>query len=449
VSTRELLGIRDARLYVAGQAFSIAGDSALWLAAAIWVKTLTGSNGAAGLVFFFFTAPALLAPLFGLVIDRLRRRPLLIVTNLIAAGVVLLLLFVHGAGQVWLIYLVMVLYGLAHSVITAAQTALLTVMVPDELLPDANGLLRTIQETLNLVAPLAGAGLFVLLGAHTVAMADAATFTVPVICLAALRVREPAPHPRGQHWLSEVTAGVRHIGRTIALRQLVIGSACALLVLGFGETIIFAIAGEGLHRPPAFVGVLVAIQGAGAVLGGPTAAPLLRRAGEARLVGIGLLVGAAAAVVVMVPILPVVAAGIALFGVCIPWIVVGFTTLIQRRTPPELQGRVYSAADALVTTPQTISIALGAALIGVAGYRTLLGAMAAVLFLAAAYLLTRPESRPARHQPRSRQPEARTAGPEPRESQPAAGGPPPQDYQPNAPGGQASPALAVDAPPTA
>jgi hypothetical protein len=44
-----LLRIRAARLYLVGQAFSMLGDSALLLAAAIWVEELTGSDGAAGL----------------------------------------------------------------------------------------------------------------------------------------------------------------------------------------------------------------------------------------------------------------------------------------------------------------------------------------------------------------------------------------------------------------
>jgi predicted MFS family arabinose efflux permease len=153
------------------------------------------------------------------------------------------------------------------------------------------------------------------------------------------------------------------------------------------------VAGDGLHRPPAFVGVLVAIQGAGAVVGGPTAAPLIRRIGEGRLVGLGLGVAAVAALLEIPPSLPSVAVGVVLFGVSIPWLVVGFTTLLQRLTPPGLQGRVYAAADTLVTTPQTVSIAVGAALIGVTGYRPLLAALAAVVTLAAAYLLTRPEQR--------------------------------------------------------
>src|ERR1700761_1587295 len=95
----------------------------------------------------------------------------------------------------------------------------------------------------------------------------------------------------------------------------------------------------------------------------------------------------------MPPVLPSVLAGVVLFGVSIPWLVVGFTTLLQRLTPPDLQGRVYAAADTLVTTPQTVSIAGGAGLIGVTGYQPLLAALAVVVALAAAYLLTRPEQR--------------------------------------------------------
>lgn len=128
---RQLLAIRDARIYLAGQAFSLFGDSALWLAMAVWVKTLTNSNGASGLVFFFFTAPTLLAPLSGLIVDRLRRRPVLIVTNALTGAAVLLLLLVNTAHQVWLVYLVMALYGLSYSVLGSAQSALLSCSRPN------------------------------------------------------------------------------------------------------------------------------------------------------------------------------------------------------------------------------------------------------------------------------------------------------------------------------
>jgi predicted RND superfamily exporter protein len=57
-----------------------------------------------------------------------------------------------------------------------------------------------------------------------------------------------------------------------------------------------------------------------------------------------------------------------------------------------LTGRVYAAASTIVTVPQTVSIALGAGLIGLIGligYRSLLAAMAVVMALAAGWLLVR------------------------------------------------------------
>ena len=91
---RRLLAVRDARVYLTGQVFSLFGDTALWLARGIWVKTLTGSNAAAGLVFFVANVPVLLTPLTGLLVDRVRRRPLLIAVNALTGAAVL------GGGHV-------------------------------------------------------------------------------------------------------------------------------------------------------------------------------------------------------------------------------------------------------------------------------------------------------------------------------------------------------------
>jgi MFS family permease len=274
---RRLLAHRDVRIYLTGQVFSLFGDSTLWLAMGIWVKTLTGSNAQAGLVFFFFTAPSLLAPGAGLLADRVRRRPLLIAANALTALAVLALLAVNGRGQVWVVDAVMFGYGLSYIVLGPAQSALLTVIVPADLLPDANGALRTAQESLRLIGPLVGAGLFVAVGAHVIAVIDAATLAFPVVSLLLLRVREPDPEPASGRWAAQLSAGARHIWRTVELRHVIAAAAITTTVFGFAETISYAIAGNGLHRPAAFVGILAAVQGAGAVAGGLTAAPLVRR----------------------------------------------------------------------------------------------------------------------------------------------------------------------------
>lgn len=396
---RRLLAHRDARIYLGGQAFSLFGDSSLWLAMGIWVKTLTHSNAQAGLVFFFFTAPSLLAPASGLIVDRFHRRPVLIATNALTGAAVLALLTVNQSGQVWLIDAVMFAYGASYTVLGPAQSALLTVMVPADVLPDANAVQQTTQQALRLVGPLVGAGLFVAVGPHVIAIIDSVTFAIAVLSLLVLRVHEPLPRPTPGRWTSQMTAGIHHIWQTVQLRQVVCAGACSTIVFGFAETIAYTIASQGLHKPAAFVGVLAALQGAGAVAGGLSAAQLVRRTGEGRLIAIAMLIAAAGAALQIAPLLPSVLVGEILFGAAIPWIVVSLITLAQRLTPPNLQGRVYAAAETLITTPQTISIALGAGLIGLTGYRALLTAMAGMFALAAIYLLTRPQQRRAPRRP--------------------------------------------------
>ena len=276
---RKLIGIRNARLFLLGDLVSTLGDSALWLAMAIWIKELTGSSAAAGLVFFCFAVGSLASPLGGALADRFRRRPLLICANLAGAAVVLLILLVHDRSQVWLIYLVIFLYGLVGSVISPAQTALLPALVPADLLAEANGARQTLNEGLRLVIPLIGAGLFALVGAAVVAVIDAATFLVAVVTLLALRVQEERPERAseapGQG--GQLTAAFRFIRADSMLRPITVALALSMLVFGFTESALFSVVTTGLHHSASFVGVLMTAQGAGSVGGGLTAAVLLRR----------------------------------------------------------------------------------------------------------------------------------------------------------------------------
>jgi MFS family permease len=390
---RRVLARRDMRLYAAGQTLSMFGDTALWLALAVWAKTLTGSSAAAGMVIFGITAPGLFAPLSGLLADRVRRRPLVIVTNLATAVAVLPLLFVHDRGDVWIIYAVTLAYGFSYTVLGAGLSGLLATMLPEDELADANGLMQTAREALRLCAPLAGAGLFAVAGGAAVALLDAATFVIAAALLAMMRVAEPAPEPRTGHLLDGILDGLRYLRMTIPLRQLTVASGAALLVIGFSETLTFEVASRGLGREPSFVGVLIAVQGVGAVAGAATAAPLVRRFGEGYLAAAGMLVFSLGVTLLMSDSLPVVLAGKVLFGVGIPWVIVALFTLLQRLTPGPLQGRTYSAVEVLVNTPQTISIALGALLVAFVDYRLLLLVEAAVVAAAGAWLLSRREQR--------------------------------------------------------
>jgi hypothetical protein len=194
---RRLIALRDARLYLAGQALSLLGDLSLSLAMGVWVKQLTGSSGAAGLTFVAFLLPQLASPLAGMVVDRTRRRPLLIAVNLASAVAVAPLVVVHDAGDVWIVYAVSLALGASTMVLGAGQSALLVGLLPGELLAHGNAALQTLREGLRLLAPLAGAGLFAWLGGGAVAALDAATFLAAAAALALMRLREPPPAPRG------------------------------------------------------------------------------------------------------------------------------------------------------------------------------------------------------------------------------------------------------------
>jgi MFS family permease len=387
---RRLLALRNARLLLIGQTLSLFGDTAMFLVLAIWVKTLTNSNSAAGLVFFFLALPALAAPFSGLIVDRVRRKPLMIATDLLIGAVVLSLYLVHDRSDLWLIYAVTVLYGMAGSLFFSAQSALMTVMLPDDLLGEGNGVLQTVRQGLRLVSPLVGAGLFTAFGGGVVAGLDAATFAASALCLTLIRVDEPPPHPAEHHFLSEVSVGVRHVFHTPALRYIVLTVGLALLVIGFTETLIFAVVSQGLHRPPSFLGVLSSFQGVGAIVGGLTAARMLRRVGDLRLVGLGLALFGLGDSLLITASLPVIVVGAIVAGAGLPWAIVAFGTALQQRTPTNLQGRVFSAADAMVGTPQIISIALGAAVSTLVDYRLLLAMVSLVTVACAVILFSAP-----------------------------------------------------------
>jgi MFS family permease len=386
---RRVLSHRDARLFLFGWTLSVFGDWAMFIVLGVWAKDLTGSNAAAGLVFFALAVPSLFSPLAGLVVDRVSRRAVMLVTYSAEAVAVLALLFVHDRGDVWVLYAVTLFYGAAGMFAASARSAYMTVLLPRDALAEANGLFQTIREGLRLVAPLLGAAIYASVGGGAVAVLDSASFLAVVAALLLLRTPEPRFEREEHHFLAEVLAGARHIARTRPLLQIVLATGICLLVVGFSETVIFAVLDQGLHRSASFFGVLSSLQGAGAIVGGLTAARMLRRFGDGWLVALGMALFAVGELTFISTSLPLVLAGVAVAGAGIAWFIVGFATAIQLRTPARLQGRVASAADMLVSTPQTVSIALGAALISRVDYRLLVVIEAVVTALCGVYLATR------------------------------------------------------------
>ncbi len=374
-------------LLYAGLLTSMMGDSLMLIVLAVWVKDLTGSSGAAGATFFWLAVPSLVAPLLGLVVDRLKRRTVLIWGNVASAFAVLPLLLVHGRADVWIVYLVALLYGVSFVTLPAAVNGLLKQIVPDQVLVDANASLSTSREALRLVGPLVGAGLYTVIGGAGVAVIDAVSFLVAGLTVAVLSVVERAPVRAEGSWGTEVMAGIHHLLRDPLLRPTVLAIGAALLVVGFMESAVFAMV-DAFGRPASFVGVVVSVQGVGAVVGGLSSSRLIKVIGEANAVALSLATLAVGLALCAVSgLLSVVFVGVAVVGLALPILIVAFSTLLQRRTPHHLMGRVSTASDVILGTPQAISIAVGAVLVSVISYRSIYWICAAVILAAAVYLV--------------------------------------------------------------
>jgi len=271
-------------------------------------------------------------------------------------------------------------------VLPAALNGLLQKLMPEEMLVDANASIQTTKESFRLFGPLVGALLFTWLGGWAVAVLDAASFFAGALVIASLSVQESAPEREQSHLWTQTTAGIRHLAAEQVLKHVLVGFALAILVMGFTESAIYALL-DAFQKPVTFVSVIVSVQGVGAVAGGLASSWVVKRIGEvgACVVGLGAIV---AGILVMAGThhFTVVCLSAALFGAAIPVIIVSLMTLIQRRTPQAIMGRVSAAVEVVMALPQAISLAVGALLVVVLSYRQIFVIMAAVTALAAAYI---------------------------------------------------------------
>ncbi|GAA3022944.1 MFS transporter [Streptosporangium longisporum] len=413
--TPEVLRLPRFRLVYVGMAVSLLGDASLLLIPAILAKRLTGSDGAAGLTLFFFTLPLCLSPFFGYLIDRTDRRRLLVVTCLLSGVALLPLVAVTGPDTFWLVYPVSAAMGCSYAVIFAALGGLLKTMLPERLLGQANGALHTTRQGLRLVGPLLGVAIHAAFGIGALVLFDVVTFLVAAAVFAALPVTAAArpaaggahggarggvrggarggvrggvrgrapggvpgrgpgtgPVARARPVREEFWAGARHLSADPPLRRAA-GASCLMFTLaGATESLIFAVIEHGLGRSPEFTALTSVAMGLGAIAGGLRGPALMARRGELFVIGAGIVLYGVAILSWVVPAETVVLAAMAVAGAGLTMEGVARATLVQRRSPGHLVGRVSTAFESLAGVTQLFSLLAGAALVSVVDYRALL-----------------------------------------------------------------------------
>ncbi|HET9897637.1 MAG TPA: MFS transporter [Streptosporangiaceae bacterium] len=401
---KRVLADRNMRVLFAGQSMNMLGNSAMIIVLGIWVKDLTGSSGAAGLVFVLLGVTSFLAPVTGLIVDKFPRRPVLIINDSLTGLAIALLLLVHGRSGVWLIYAVAGVYGLSGQVYRAARGGLIHSILPGELLGDANGLLSSLNQAMRIVGPLAGAGVYAAWGGGVVAVADIGTFAISVASYAALRkvpdlarsAPETAARRTPAEFARDLAAGLRHVRSNPVIRRIVLASSVAFTGAGMVNVAVFSLVSQGMHRPTSLLGLLTGIEGAGSVIASLCVGPMMRKTGEFSAACLGYVLNGVGLAVSATATLAGAAAGMFLLGFGLPLIMVAEITIVQRRTPAELQGRVISASDAIITTPFMIATAVAAAIIDAVGFRPIYIGVAIGFVAVGLYLLpylgeTRPQ----------------------------------------------------------
>lgn len=380
---KDLFRLRNARVYFTGTLLSLFGDNILTLAAGVWIKTLTGNDGAAGLASFFLYVPTLFFQFFGVYADRFRKRPMMLLVNLVMAVTVPWLLVVHGGGQVWVIYAILLMQGFAVVALASASSGLYVEMFPGSLLATVNGFMTSLQEGMKVIAPTVGAALFVLVGGGWIGVIDALTYGGALAALRAIRVDEQLPEKsRARATLEDLTVGLRHLFARIDMRYATLAACAVTLTGGFLSSALYGVLDTNLHRLPTFMGIVVAAQGIGSIVGGLTTGRLSACWGARLLAAVGVGMIAVGTALLLVPEVAGVLAGNAIRGAGNTWMLVGVMTLMQQRTAKEMMGRVSSSLYIVVFFPVAVSALFGAGLIQFVDFRLLIGAAALVAAVA-------------------------------------------------------------------
>jgi len=288
---RLLGGNRNFRRLWSAQVVSEIGDWFYTLAIYNLLLQLTGRAGSVALALVLQVLPlTLIGPTAGVVNDRLRRKHVMISSDVGRMLIVLCMLLIRSKEKVWLAYPLLMSETLLVAFFEPARNAIIPNIVEREDVVVANTVSSTTWSVNLMVGATLGGVVAALLGRDAVFLLNALSFLVSAALIWGMRFAEP--HAEGGHPFrarelvdfSPIIAGIRYVRSQVRLRStifvkfgnLIIGPGWVLFtVMGQNE---FAVRWHGMApERGAFLGMslLLGARGLGALLG-----PLLARPGR-------------------------------------------------------------------------------------------------------------------------------------------------------------------------
>ncbi|GIH92433.1 MFS transporter [Planobispora siamensis] len=343
---------RSFRLFLGADAISQFGTQVTLVALPLTaVLTLGAGPMEIGLLTAAETVAFLLLGLpAGVWVDRLRRRPILIWSDLLRAAALLSVPPAAALGVLTLpqLYIVALLVGLGSVFFDVAHMSFLPSLVGKDDLLRGNGVLETLRGTSVLSGPALGGWLVHVLTAPIALLADAVSYLVSALLLGGVRARE-APPPAGERrrLRDEVAEGVRYVAGHPVLRRVAMVGGLVMLSNGVWLVAQPLFLLKTLDVSPAVYGLLLTGGAVGALAGAVLAPRLADRFGVGRAMYGG--AAGAAGAILLVPLtaggwrLALYPLGCLLSGVAGSVFSINQLSYRQRITPERMLGRMNAS----------------------------------------------------------------------------------------------------------
>lgn len=343
-----------------GQLLSNLGDTLHYIALVVWVYQRTGSSlVVAGTVFFEVVPVILLAPVAGVVIDRLPRKTVLVAADVVRAVLVLALLL---TTQLWHIYVIVALLTSAATFFNPAVNASLPTLLDEQDLLAANSVSWSTGRFVQIIGSALAAGVIAAIGAEAAFVFNATTFVVSALFLLLL----PVPHGRpvtARGWsgfVADAKEGVHYARHDRFVSRLVLVQALASLSVGATSALLVVLAEEHYKLPPGGFGYFILAIGVGALLGPFLLGLFVRDYTHPRwLFGPYVVRGIGDVLMAITTLVPFAWLLLVIYGINTSSGMVVYQTWVQRQVPDAVRGRVFTWLDVVWNVMKVISLGVG------------------------------------------------------------------------------------------